>query len=170
MNLILTAYLRSGKDGHKSWEPHRFDKREKNIDELLPLINSISNQKNYIKIGVIHDCFYGRAKDLIGANFIQHEPDDNISCNSRRWGLFLHALKGISCENVFLVDSTDVECYISSFDSDLGNFLWTGDERLITVGSTWMKKYQEPYITMPNYKEILGPYRSHTLLNCGIVG
>ena len=176
MNAI-TAYLIGGKDAHKNWEPSRPENRHGNKDLIAPLIYSCYEKD--IPIIIINDCF--DVKSLTGQNseelpidfWLKVEPDNKISANARRWKLFLTQVKiwqNPGNYSIFLLDSTDVECYIKPDENIIGDFLWTGDERLNTVGSTWMKKHQEPYITMSDYKEVLAPYRNHTLLNCGIIG
>jgi hypothetical protein len=161
MNIILTAYLTSGKDGHKEWEPYRDDRREANIKDLEPLLNSCKG----LRLAIFHDCFKTELP-----NFIEVPKQNQISSNAYRWHLFNTYLKKYNYNHIFLVDSTDVECYNSPFGSDLGNYLWIGDEKHATVDSPWMKAHQAPYVTMPDYNQIIIENRKHRLLNCGIVG
>lgn len=173
MNLILTAYLTSGKDGHKGWEPKRNDHREKNVRELEPLLMSLYHKN--IKAICLHDCFTDPETEIIFNEwwnpFVKCRRQTAISSNAYRWLEFLVVLRGSpEAEYTFLVDSTDVECYINPFNSNLGDFLWTGDEKHSRVDNPWMKTHQQPYVTMSDYQEIIYENRKHRLLNCGIIG
>lgn len=169
MNLILTAYLTSGKCGHKSWQPKRSDHWRVDINDVYPLINSVSGKN--IELYLLHDCFTVDQAIQFPFGILEVPMQNKVSSNSFRWEVFLDTVKFNQATNhIFLVDSTDVECYINPFDSDLGDFLWTGDEKHARVSSPWMKKYQEPYVKMPDYQDIINENRKHWLLNCGIVG
>jgi len=164
--IIFTAYFTTLSDGHRLWEPERDKTRKPDRGLLYPLIDSVS--KFSIPLLIASDCFSDEDTQAYAIENLR--PQFTVSGNAYRWYVFREYCRKTDFSHVFLVDSTDVECYINPFKTDLGDFLWAGDEKHATVDSPWMKTHQAPYVTMPDYNQIIIENRKHRLLNCGIVG
>lgn len=163
MNLILTAYLNSGKDGQtgKNWDA--------NEDVIITLINSFYKTRTSDDFMVIYtDCFENKALQN-GVEWIKIEKRSDITANRYRWEIFLEALQLSIPKNIFCVDVRDVEIFKNPF-YQIKNNLITGYEKNSKVSSTWMRQSQQPFITLPDYEQIIEKNKRHTLLNCGIIG
>jgi hypothetical protein len=73
-------------------------------------------------------------------------------------------------EKVFCIDSTDVKVLKNPFNHMESGMLYVGDEIGNTWENEWVRKYNEPYIRIPDYKEIKSEYKDSILLNAGLIG
>ncbi len=156
--ILLAAYFNSVND------PQRKTKWESDIKQLDTLVNSC--EKNGVDYRIFHDCF-----DINSGKFIKLEGQKEYAPNVYRWLVFENWLSKNYFENVFMVDSTDVEVLRNPFVSLNPNNLYVGNEWNMKVDNLWMKKRQEPLLdSLTDYRNIIASKGKQTLLNCGITG
>lgn len=115
---------------------------------------------------IFHDCFnVGKDK-----RFIKVEANKNHSPNVWRWFVYDQWLRYAKFDNIFMVDSTDVEVLRNPFQALHPGRLYVGDESAMKVDNDWMRNTQEPLFSIPDYRKVIASNGHRTLVNCGIVG
>lgn len=156
--IILASYFNATPDGQRGthWNP--------DITALSPLIHSC--QKHGAPLKIFHDCLPVNDDGI----FIKVPKQHMFSPNAYRWIVYRDYLTSNPNENVFMVDSTDVELFRNPFQSLNPNRLYSGDEFAMKVDNNWMRTTQEPLFDIPDYRKTIELYGDKTLPNCGIVG
>ena len=156
--VVLASYFNSIPDGQRGhhWSPDG--------DDLYPLMESC--ERSGCKLVIFHDCL--KVKD--DGMFIKVEPQREYSPNVYRWVVYNGYLYENCNENVFMVDSTDVEVLRNPFQALNPNRLYVGDESAMKVDNSWMRNTQEPLFSIPDYRKVIAANSDKTLVNCGIVG
>lgn len=157
--IILASYFNSVPDGQRGnhWSANK--------NALLPLIQSC--ERNGCKLVIFHDCL--KVKD--DGMFVKIKVKNVYSPNVYRWIVYHAYLEDNPYDNVFMVDSTDVEVLRNPFQTINPNRLYVGDEYNMKVDNRWMAKSQEPLLgKVPNYRKVIEENGQETLPNCGIVG
>lgn len=156
--VLLAAYFNSNPD------PQRDITWDANIEKLMPLIESCKRYN--VDYRIFHDCLSNNGK-----NFIKVEANKVYSPNVFRWFVYNDWLLKNKADNVFMVDSTDVEVLRNPFLSLNPNKLYVGNEYNMRVNNSWMRKNQEPHLkTLSDYRSTISANARNILLNCGIVG
>ena len=151
-NIVLTSYFVNHMDTQrkKKWVANH-----KDIQALTD-----SCVKNKQQIVVLHDCF-----DLPDTPFVTYvKVDTKINPYFQRWFTQYQYLRGHpEIDNVFVVDSTDVEMLHNPFDDFNNVMLYVGDEPT-QVDNPWMRKH------FNGLRKFIQEYATKPLLNCGVVG
>lgn len=156
--ILFASYFNSNPD------PQRKVKWDSDISNLDALIKSC--EANGVDYLIFHDCF-----DIKDKRFIKVPKQNLYAPNVWRWFVYHNWLKGNHYDNIFMVDSTDVEVLRNPFVSLNPNKIYVGDEVGMMVNNIWMRKRQEPHLsTLKDYKHIISLNSRNKLLNCGIVG
>lgn len=148
-NIILTAYFTSQPDPQtgENWEP--------DYKKLQPLIKSVPG-----KLVILHDCF-----DVPDTENVKHvKVNTHFNPYFQRWMEYYRYLRDHpEIDNVFIVDSTDVEVLKNPFEESL-NRIYVGQEDS-RLGCPWMLRHNSGEI-----KQFILRNRNKKLLNCGVVG
>lgn len=156
--ILLAAYFNSVEDSQRGV------KWEVDLSRLGTLIESC--KKNGVDYRIFHDCF-----DIDNEKFIKLEGSKDYAPNVYRWLVFEEWLSENYYDNVFMVDSTDVEVLRNPFVSLNPNKLYVGNEWNMKVDNLWMKKRQEQLLkSLRDYRDVIYRNGKQTLLNCGITG
>ena len=156
--IVLAAYLNSVND------PQRGEKWKADIDPLKKLIESC--ERNGVDYRIFHDCL-----DVDNENLIKVERQTEYAPNVYRWFLFKNWLDNNKVDNVFMVDSTDVEVLRNPFLSINPDKLYVGDEYAMRVDNGWMRNNQELHLkTLTDYRKVISTNSRNILPNCGITG
>lgn len=156
--ILLAAYFNSVND------PQRGGKWGADIKQLDVLVKSC--ERNGVDFRIFHDCL-----DTADKRFIKVEPQTEYAPNVWRWFVFQEWLESNQVDNVFMVDSTDVEVLRNPFMSLNPDKLYVGDEYAMRVDNHWMRKNQEPYLkSLVDYRRTIAANGRNVLLNCGITG
>ena len=156
--VLLAAYFNSVEDSQRGV------KWEVDMSRLETLIESC--EKNGVDYRIFHDCF-----NVDNEKFIKLEGSKYYAPNVYRWLVFEEWLSENYVDNVFMVDSTDVEVLRNPFVSLNPNKLYVGNEYNMRVDNLWMKKRQEPLLSsLRDYRNVIARNGKQTLLNCGITG
>lgn len=156
--IVLAAYLNSLPD------PQRKDNWMPDVSKVAPLIDSCI--KNGVDYRIFHDCI-----DTDDPKFVKVSPQYEHSPNAWRWFLYHDWVKSNPHDNIFMVDSTDVEMLRNPFVTMNPNRLYVGDEFNMRVDNGWMRRNQEPYLkSLKDYRHVISTYSREVLINCGIVG
>jgi len=118
-----------------------------------------------VEFRIFHDCL-----NVVGENFIKVDPQSNQSPNAFRWMAYFDWLKENRYDNVFMVDSTDVEVLKNPFKALNPKSIYVGNEYNMKVDNNWMRNTQEPLLNIPDYRQVIEANKDQTLINCGIVG
>lgn len=157
--IILAAYFNANPDPQRgiTWLP--------DTTQLNTLIQSCKSAGVTLKI--FHDCLPYNDDDI----FVKVPRQHHFSPNIYRWLVFHAFLEDNPIDNVFMVDSTDVEVLRNPFLSLNPNRLYVGDEYNMKVDNGWMAKCQEPLLgALTDYRQVIEANATETLPNCGIVG
>lgn len=151
-NIVLTSYFVNHMDTqrNKKWVA--------NHNDIEPLINScIKNKQNIV---VLNDCF-----DLPNNHHVTYvNVDTKINPYFQRWLSQYNYLRDHpEIDNVFCVDSTDVEMLHNPFDDFNNVMLYVGDE-ISHVDNPWMRKH------FPGLRKFIQTHATKPLLNCGVIG
>ena len=152
---IITTYFTTVKD------PQREDNWEVDHNKLEKLIKSMKGQK----LVILNDCFDKESTDQI--EYVKVNP----TCNPyfQRWISLYEYLTANKYDAVFMVDGTDVVMLNNPFNTDLGDYLYTGDEKQV-VGCKWIRDNHNDDIEDGGYQLFYLMYKNRTLLNAGIIG
>lgn len=156
-NIILTCYFNNVVD------TQRGAKWDNDITKLDPLIKSVRGKCNLV---VLHDCFtadqISNYKDI---EFVKVET--SVTPYFQKWiSFYQYIVKNErQINNVFCVDSTDVELLNYPDFGGLGNKLYCGDEDEI-LGCEWVLNHHKE----PTVLNFIRSNKTKQLLNCGIVG
>lgn len=159
-NIILTSYFNYVND------PQRKIKWSANISELQPLINSCNKLKQ--KLFIFNDCFDEKNSKYI--TFVKTEPSQTHSPNVYRFIVYNNWLLKNDYDNLWMVDSTDVELLKNPFDTIESDKLYCGDEIDMITDNSWMRNTQERFFKIADYRSIIAKHTKERLINCGIVG
>lgn len=160
-NIVLTSYFNYAND------PQRRKRWSGQIDELKPLIDSCIKKK--VKLIIFTNCFV----DTINSEyveFIDTKPSRTHSPNVYRWIVYWEWMQLNDFNNIWMVDSTDVELLKNPFKIIEKDNLYCGDEYGMITDNNWMRKTQEPHFRISDYRQIINKHAKETLINCGIVG
>lgn len=158
--VLLSAYFNSNPD------PQRGEHWPGSVEELSPLVDSC--KKNGVESVVFHDCLEAGTE---GVGFVSIPKQHDQAPNVHRWSVYYDWLKQNPTDQVFMVDSTDVEVLRNPFQALNPNKLYTGDEFNMVVDNFWMRKNQEPHLaSLKDYRSTIRKMGRETLPNCGIVG
>lgn len=154
---VITSYLNGAKDPQKG-------KRWPCDPSLLrPLYDSIYLSGNgEIPVTLITDCMN---RDNCPMPFDFVVAGGGMSPYLQRWKGMLGQMDGIREDYVFCVDATDVEMVNNPFMSNLGNYLWEGDEDG-TINNEWLLKHHDT----PLLNEFYASNLDKKLLNAGVIG
>lgn len=156
--IILASYFNSVDD------PQRGIRWKADIEPLCALIESC--EANNLDYRIFHDCL-----DIEGKNFVKVKPQSEYAPSVFRWFVYNEWLSKNKVDNVFMVDSTDVEVLKNPFLSLNPNKLYVGNEYNNRVNNSWMRKNQEIHLkSLSDYRSIISQNAREILLNCGIVG
>ena len=156
--VLLAAYFNSVDD------PQRGEKWEPDPTQLDTLVQSC--ERNGVDYRIFHDCI-----ETDNPNFVKVEPQSDHAPNVWRWFVFKEWLESNTVDNVFMVDSTDVEVLRNPFMSINPDKLYVGDEYAMRTDNQWMRVNQECHLsTLPNYRRTIAANGRNVLLNCGITG
>lgn len=156
--ILLAAYFNSVDD------PQRNEKWEPTPGAVSALVKSC--EKNGVDFRVFHDCL-----DVDDERFIKVPHRTDQAPNVLRYFVFIDWLRRNPFDNVFLVDSTDVEVLRNPFMSINPNKLYVGDEYAMKVDNPWMRTNQEPHLkSLKDYRAVIAANARAVLPNCGITG
>ena len=156
--ILLAAYFNSVND------PQRGEKWEPDASQLETLIKSC--EKNGVDYRIFHDCL-----ETDNPKFIKVEPQTDYAPNVSRYFVFRDWLLQNEVDNVFMVDSTDVEVLRNPFMSLNPEKLYVGDEYAMRVDNIWMRRNQEPHLkSLVDYRRTIASNGRNVLVNCGITG
>lgn len=162
--LVLTSYFTYTAD------PQRGHFWNADLSKILPLAKSVVDHGG--RVVIFHDCFEDKDIPYIpGVKWQKCKPDDNYNPYLIRHKVYLDYLKSsqIDC-SVFGVDATDVICLSGPKYVQKG-FLYVGNEHGQIVDNDWLKNDEKPYaFIIADYRNVIDPRKSETLLNCGIIG
>jgi glycosyltransferase involved in cell wall biosynthesis len=158
---LLTCYFNGSKD------PQRGHYWSGNMADLKVLIDSCNATKTPVII--FHDCL-DNAVDSELVHFRRVAKSAVKSPLAYRWIVYRDYLEKNAHEKVFCIDSTDVKVLKNPFNYMESGLLYVGDEIGNTWENEWVRKYNEPYIRIPDYKEIKEFYKDSILLNAGLIG
>lgn len=152
MDTLITCYFTNCFDFQKgkAWEANK--------EDLRPLIDSL----NGVNLVVLNDCFPDKKEGTVTYKRVE----TSISPYFQRWVSiyqFLQANKDI--DRAFCIDATDVELLKNSFHSDLGDYLYVGDEPG-KLNSEWMRKYHRSRVI----QKFIAQYGEFRIMNAGICG
>ena len=157
--IVLASYFNSNPD------PQRGVTWDDSGNALQPLIRSC--EKSGVPLKIFHDCIDRPDDDI----FIRIPTQSNYSPNVYRWMVYRMFLEAEEYDNVFMVDSTDVEVLRNPFLSLNPNRIYVGNEWNMKVENNWMQKNQEPLLrSIKDYRKIISENGKEVLPNCGIVG
>lgn len=156
--VVLAAYFNSSPDPQRgvTWDDAGTD-----LDLLVASCKRVG-----VPLKIFHDCIDRPDDDV----FIRVPRQEHYSPNVYRWIVYRAYLEDNPVDNVFMVDSTDVEVLRNPFLSLNPNRLYVGDEYNMRVDNVWMRRNQEPLFRIPDYRRVIGGNGGQTLVNCGIVG
>lgn len=156
--ILLAAYFNSVND------PQRGEKWRPETSQLETLIESC--KRNGVDYRIFHDCI-----ETEDPKFIKVERQKEYAPNVWRWFVFREWLEQNPQENIFMVDSTDVEVLRNPFMSLNPEKLYVGDEYAMRVDNQWMRRNQEPHLkSLVDYRRVIASNGRNVLPNCGIVG
>lgn len=160
--IILTSYLAGVID------PQRGEKWMFKEDDLLPLVKSVNEQSS--KIVVITDSIQFRERnnleiDNSNLSFDCDPGYKDLNPYFRRWFSYRLFLLENPCDNVWIVDATDVKMLKNPFQIIEPSILYCGWEREF-IGCAWMQNnHKSNFIQNFIKSNIRTP-----LLNAGVVG
>lgn len=160
-NVILTSYFNYAND------PQRGKRWSAQISELMPLIDSCIKRKQ--KLIIFSDCFV----DTVQNEYIHFEttqPSKTHSPNVYRWIVYHEWMQRNEFDKCWMVDSTDVVLLKEPFKIIKDGKLYCGDEVDMPTDNAWMRKCQEPYFKIADYRSVIQSHAKERLINCGIVG
>ena len=132
-HLVLTSFFNTLVD------PQRNTNWNSDIDRVMPLVNSVVNHNQSIRIH--HDCFTNvtQTDNILWSKFA---PIGEFSPAVQRWFYYLEYLTTLKekPEFVFMVDSTDVLMLSDPFTNMKPGTVYTGDEAKKTIHDKWMKE------------------------------
>ena len=152
-NIILTCLFT------KQIDPHRNEFMRNDVEILMPLINSMKGQK----IVILHDDLQD-LPEIDNVEFIKVET--MLSPYWERWvQYYRYLISHPEIDNVFMVDSTDVEMQINPFGKILPNKLYVGYEWEV-LGCAYMRKHHPAKFI----QEFIRRNANLQLLNAGTLG
>jgi len=157
--VILASYFNANPDPQRgvTWMP--------DAGQLQPLIKSC--EKSGVPLKIFHDCLPCDDDEI----FIRVPQQHDYSPNAYRWMVYHAYLEDNRHDNVFMVDSTDVEVLRNPFLSINPNRIYVGDEHNMQVDNGWMQRCQEPLLgSLTDYRSVIEANANEVLPNCGIVG
>lgn len=160
-NVIITSYFNYAID------PQRNSAWKSDLTELMPLIDYCIANKH--KLIIFTDCL----NDTINSEFVTFnsvEPNKNHSPNIYRWLVYYDWIKRNTFDKAWFIDATDVMPLKNPFNIVKEDTLYCGDECDMLTENQWMKRNQEFYLRIPDYRSIIASSANETLLNCGVVG
>lgn len=163
-NVIFSSFFNYSPDPQRLTRKDgvKFDKP----DGLKTLIDSCNKNKQHLFI--FHNGIDGQDSKYIHYRTV--EPSRFYSPNNYRWIVYKKFFdQGFECENIFMVDSTDVELINPPFKHIKNGVLYCGSEYYMRVENSWMQG-QRRNTNIPDYMKVINPFKDRTLLNCGIVG
>lgn len=150
--ILLASYLNGSPDGQFG---HYWGSEPSPLNTLIK-----SCDTNGVNFNILTDCLPG---------FVKVKKNKHYSPNVYRWIIYYNWLLDNPQDNVFMVDSTDVQVLKNPFTAINPNILYTGCES-IKVENTWMRTRQEPFVKMKDYRDVIQANSDSILPNCGIVG
>lgn len=159
--VILTPYFTYARD------PQRGHFWPKTIDDLIPLMKSCLNTGTNLII------FHNGLRESVEhpmIKFIRVNKNEMFCPIVYRWIVYEEYLRHNKHEKVFMVDSTDVEVLNNPFGEIVPDVLYVGHESNKEMCYQWMKNTEEPYVKVPDFKDVTYQHHDHLPLNAGIVG
>lgn len=160
-NIILTSYF------NYSHDPQRGNTWQDEVKNLIPLINSCSNNKQRLIIftNLNFDYFFSELVE-----FVLIDPSLTHSPNDYRWIAYHNWMKQNEFKNCWMVDSTDVTLLKNPFNIIKPNLLYCGDEFDMITDNKWMRSTQERFLKIKDYRKVISSFSNERLINCGLVG
>lgn len=156
-NIILTCYFTNIQD------TQRGDKWQPNIEDLRPLIDSVRGK---CKLVVLHDCFTDQDTSRYPlVEFVK--VDTYANPYFQRWISYYQYIRENenTIDNVFCIDSTDVELINIPDWDNIGDKLYCGDENEVLQCQWMINHHKDKLIT-----DFISANANKQLLNAGIVG
>jgi len=151
-NVIIASYFTSHED------PQRKVNWSADYSAMKPLIDSLQGEK----LVLLHDCF-----DEPDTEQVTHiKVESVLNPYFQRWlSIYRYLKQHPEIDNVFCVDSTDVEVVNNPFRDMEPGKIYSGIEQGVPSQSRWLRQHS----TVEPYRTFTARNRQH-ILNCGVVG